>query len=236
MNAETKNDLVKLAEAHQAADEYIEGQYGWDGGACAIGCTILDARNVGLLPKQTAPNDHHALEVLGVPELAWRLCDAVFEGLPDADRPAWTPKFLRAIRPDADYTNLPSRIMVRLAERLAADALSDDNRKCAELNASLYRRRAAGDEPLESEWDAASQQADAAWQQAYAARQQAYAAWHQADAASQQADAARQQADAAWQQADAAWQQAYAARQQADAARHPFWSWCGEMLLEELAQ
>jgi hypothetical protein len=220
MNATLHKQLIELADAHQAADEYVAGRYKWDTGACAIGCTIRDAKKLKLLPASTASDDHASLARTGVPELAWRLCDHIFEGLPEDERAAWTPRFLRAIRPDADYANLDARIMVRCARKLAVDAINPDVRKCCEVNSILWERRAKGEDPSKEEWDAAWQQADAAWQQAYAA-------WHQADAARHQADAAWHQADAAWHQADAAWHQAYA-------AGWKFWRWCADMLCEEL--
>ncbi len=239
--------LIQLSDAHQKADEYKSGTYSWKNGACAIGCAIRDCKSEGLIPRNVDPGDHAALaKATGIPEMVLRLEDNVFEGLAAGERPSWPPRFWRAVNPSADYTHLPARIMARLADRLAVDAINADVRESATAVSNLWRRRAAGDEPSEAEWkaveqqayaasqqadaarqqayaasqqaDAARQQADAAWQQAYAARQQAYAAWQQADAARQQADAAWQQADAASQQADAAWQQAYAARQQADAA------------------
>jgi hypothetical protein len=233
--------LIPLADAHQAADEYISGDYWLRGKGCAVGCTVHDAKALKFLPKNCDAGDHAALAAAtGVPEMLWILADNIFEGLAETERSAWTPRFLRAAKSCKKIDSVPARVTARLAERLAEDATREDVRAACRLNAGLWDRRADGNDPSDEEWDAARQQAyaarqqaDAARQQAYAARQQAYAAWQQADAACQQADAAckqadaacqqadaaRQQAYAAWQQAYAAWQQAYAACQQADAAR-----------------
>jgi hypothetical protein len=249
MTTETLTRLIELADGHQAADEYKPGSYQWDNGSCSIGCTTRDAQSLGFLPRNIYPGDHASLEKLGIPELVWRMCDHVFEGLPTESQPAWTPKVLRSIRADADYSNLVARIMARLARKLGEDAIDPSLKPICEKICALWTRRANGDDPSTDEWQealqqagAAGRQADAAGRQADAALQQAGAAWRQAGAALQQAGAAWRQADAALRQADAAWRQAYALRQadaawrQADAAWRKFWSWCGEMLCEELAR
>ena len=204
--------------------------------------------------------------------MCWWMADYIFEALALGSRPSWTPRFLRAALICRHPETVGPRIMARLAQRLAVEAIQPECRATAEYVAALWTRRANGDEPAGSEWEAARQQADAARQQADAARQQADAARQQADAAMQQAGAAWYQAYSAWyqaysarQQAKAAWyqayaarqQQAYAARQQADAAmqqakaaRHQadamgpqahttsawqqWWSWCADMVCEEL--
>lgn len=202
--------LIPLAEAHQAADEYVAGRYEWNGGACAVGCTIRDAIKLDYLPAATTKPDDHAkiADATGLPEMLWRLADNIFEGLPRDERPAWTPRFLKAAAACQSAESVPARIMARLADRLAGDAMREDVKAAARTVAALWRRRADGDDPAESEWNAAWQQANAAWQQAYAAMLQA--------------DAARVQAYAAWQQADAA------ARQ--------FWTWCANVVIEELSR
>lgn len=231
MTQDTLTQLIALADAHQAADEYRAGHYEWkDGGACAIGCTIRDAKAIGLVPRNVRLGDHAALaRANGVPELAWRLCDRIFEGLPDDERTAWTPRFLRAIRADADYSHLPARIMARCAHKQAADAMTPEIKAVSGRVAALWDRRANGDEPQQAEWIAAQQQAGAMWQQAGAAWQQAQAAWFYTNAA-------WQQAGAAWHQSDAVRQQAWATWQQVGAVRENFWRWCGDMLCEELAR
>jgi len=234
------DQLIPLADAHQQADEYVSGTY-WEqlnghGRGCAVGCTIHDAVAIGVLPAGTQHDNHADIaEATGIPEMLWRLADHIFEELSDADRPGWTPRFLRAASQCKCCDRVPARVMGRLARRLADDAIRDDVRDSATLVASLWERRGRGDDPAESEWDAAWKQAYAAWKQAYAARKQAYAARKQAHAAWKQADAAREQAYAAWKQAHAAWEQADAAREQAYAAREQFWQWCADVVCEELA-
>ena len=221
MNADTRAKLIELADAHQQADEYRSGHYDWNGGACAVGCTIRDAQALGLVPATVLPHDHAALAACtNIPEMVWRLVDHTFEGLPKDYQAGWPPRFFRAVRAGSDYTNLPARIMARCARKLAEDA--PQLRELCLVVASLWDRRATGDEPTPAEWAQVEQQAYAAWVQAYAA-------WRQAYAAREQAYAAREQADAAREQADAAWEQAYA-------ARHDFWRWCADMLCEELAK
>ncbi|MCB1745516.1 MAG: hypothetical protein KDK91_34440, partial [Gammaproteobacteria bacterium] len=92
--------LIERADAHREADEYIAGTYGdlreWEGG-CAIGCAIHDLVHMGVLPATTDTGDHAAIaEVTGIPEQLLQLEDAIFENLPDEERPAWPGCFLRA--------------------------------------------------------------------------------------------------------------------------------------------
>ena len=166
--------LIPLADRHQKADEYRAGHY-WQGNGsgtgCAVGCTIHDAIKLGVLPQATSHESHASIaKATGLPEMVWRLADNIFEGLPEDDRPAWTPRLLRAAAKCKNLERVPALIMTRLAERLAADAIRDDVKAVTLVVAGLWRRRANGDEPDAKEWDAA-------WQQAYAARQQADAAW-----------------------------------------------------------
>jgi len=94
--------LISLADAHARADEYISGTYARENGnfrGCSIGCTIRDAKIIGVLPSSTDYGDHKAVADLlfgGCEQLAY-LQDAIFEGLPEKDRSEWTPKLLRAV-------------------------------------------------------------------------------------------------------------------------------------------
>ncbi len=180
--------LIKLADKHREADEYIAGTY-WnsdDNQGCAIGCTIADAKKLGIV-NGVDYHDHRGLaKATGIPWMLLCLADHVFEGLPATDRPAWTPAFLRAVKASKDLEHAPASIMARLARRLAADAIREDVRAVTNIVADLWDRRASGDDPPQAEWHAAGEQADAAWKQAYAAGEQAYAAGEQADAACEQ--------------------------------------------------
>ena len=170
--------LIPLADAHAKADEYITGTY-WDTArrkGCSVGCTIADAKKLKLVNGMD-DDDHAGLAALfGVPEMLCYLQDHIYEGLPNDKRAGWTPRFLRALKSARDCSNAPARIMSRLCNKLANDAIRDDVRVVAQATAKLWLRRANGDEPNEAEWDAAWQQADAARQKADAAWQQAYAA------------------------------------------------------------
>ena len=207
--------LIELADAHKSQDDYISGTY-WNGSkGCAIGCTVQDAVKLDILPPETVSYDHAALaKALGVPELACHLADHIFERLPAELRSSWTPRFLRSIRPDADYSQWSAKIMVHLCDRLAETVIREDVREACKANAALWRRWIAGDNPTE---------------------QQALAAYQQASSAKQQASAAEQQASAAKQQARAVYQQASAAEQHALAAERQYWVWLADVVCQELA-
>ena len=172
MTSDTLTTLIELADAHQAADEYEAGHYEMrEGRACSVGCSIHSAVQIGALPKNTNHDDHAALaRALGITEMAVRLQDQIFEGLPKPEQSAWTPRMFRSIRSGADYSTLDTRIAIRIIDKGIADAIRDDVRVVWTLLRSLYDRRLRGDEPRTVEWDAASRQADAASRQAAAAR------------------------------------------------------------------
>lgn len=152
--------LIPLSVAHQKADEYISGTY-WDASSergCSVGCAIADLKKIGVL-NGVEYGDHAALaKATNVPEMLWRLSDNIFEGLPDADRAAWTPRFLRAIKKAKDLDNAPARIMARLAERLAKDAIRDGVKAACKIVAKLWRRRVKSDELKKAELNAAREQ------------------------------------------------------------------------------
>lgn len=163
--------LVALAKGHQKSDEYIRGTY-WDKDekkGCAVGCTIADAKREGIL-NGVDYGDHEALATaLGCTRYMTLMIDHIFEGLGQDDAVKWTPKFLASLKVNIDYSSMETRMAIALLTDkeigLAEIATREDVRAVAKLTADLYKRRLAGDEPTDAEWDAARQQA-------YAARQQ----------------------------------------------------------------
>ena len=116
------DQLIPLADAHQAADEYAAGHYDWRGNACAIGCTIRDAIQIGVLPENTDSADHAALaEHTPVPEWAWYLLDRIFEGLPGDRRIAWPPAFLRAAQSCEDWPLVLAGFLWRIMDRIGGE-------------------------------------------------------------------------------------------------------------------
>lgn len=180
--AEQLAQLVTLADAHREADEYRAGTYQWThGGACSIGCTILDAVKIGVLPKGTKRDSHKSLAtVLGVPEQLTCLQDAIFEGLPDGARRDWTPRFLRAVASGADY----SMVWPRFGLWLLTDGpvrhglgIRPDVDAAVKGVADLYREWVTtGAKPAQSRWVAARDAACAPRGAACAARDAACAA------------------------------------------------------------
>jgi hypothetical protein len=68
-----KSALIFRMDAHSAADEIIKGT-GWENGkGCFIGCSLNNY-------------DHSQWPIeLGLPEWLARLCDSIFEGLPNGE-------------------------------------------------------------------------------------------------------------------------------------------------------
>lgn len=128
INLEQHKSLIELADSHAERDEYISGSYGWHTytrrdvrtGACAIGCTIHDAIAIGVLPTYADPCGHDDLsELFGLTIIFWKSVDSIFERLSKEERchrrghneaQQFTPRVLRAIRLDGDYSNIDDEI------------------------------------------------------------------------------------------------------------------------------
>ena len=147
-----KTKYLARVEAHRLADE-IQQAYGfWKGGkGCAVGCTLHGEAHKNYEFK------------LGIPEpIAW-LEDSIFEGLPVELARAWPSRFLTAINPGADLSQVADRFCFWLltSPSMRLSEMADPDGKLAiAIVADLYRRRLDGDEPTATEWTAAG---DAAW-------------------------------------------------------------------------
>ncbi len=171
----TKAKLVKLADAHQKADEYRSGHYEWKGGgACSIGCTIRDAVKLKILPKETSCGSHGGWgNASGIGIIMARLQDSIFEGLSrtDSDAAAFTPKVIRAIQCGKDYSMAWPKIAVYiLREELPKTTKNERSLKAINGVAELYEEwLKTGVKPSKERF------ADAADAAAYAADAAAYA-------------------------------------------------------------
>ena len=158
--------LIPLADAHQAGDEYIAGRANWDGkGACSIGCTCYDAITLGILPEGSY-YDHAALaEATGTDPRLWHLADAIFEGLPEEERTAWTPLLLRAVSKCDDTHRTVWRFLSWLLGPDSPSAQGNAHPAVADAVAGvrqLCERSAAGEKVPGTEWSAKSAAAGAA--------------------------------------------------------------------------
>ncbi len=141
-----KEHYLSRVRAHAAADEILHGRF-WEGGkGCAVGCTIHSA-------------DHARYETeLGIPRQIAHLEDQIFEMLwPDIAR-KWPERFLAAIPVGADLAPIiPEFLIWTLTDPkdgILALALVDDHAMVLKI-AELYERRLKGDEPTDSDWNAA---------------------------------------------------------------------------------
>jgi hypothetical protein len=204
-----KAKYLSRVQDHQAADEIAQGFYWESGRGCAVGCTI-HGRN------------HMAYErELGIPVMLARLEDQIFEGLPLEMAKAWPARFLGAVTPGSDLSQVGWKFLHwLLTDQIRVEGegkIFDDVRKAIKQCADVLV-------PLKDggvvDKDAAYVAADAAANAAYAARAAAYAADAAAYAAGAAgaARAAAYAADAAAYAAGAAGA-ARAARAAAGAAR-----------------
>jgi hypothetical protein len=89
-----KTSILAVLAAHRAADEIVKGQYWQNGKGCAVGCTIKS-------------DNHIEYEAdFGIPVMLAYLEDTIFEGLPNADAKLWPERFMSAIKPGADLSNV----------------------------------------------------------------------------------------------------------------------------------
>lgn len=88
----TSVEKLAVIEWHAEQDMLRAGTYGkYDGGVfrgCSIGCVI--GGQVGDVHKRWA-------DLIGAPKIIGLMIDSIFEGLPEADRPAWHVNAHRAV-------------------------------------------------------------------------------------------------------------------------------------------
>jgi hypothetical protein len=191
-----KQIYLGRVRAHRAADELVQSFGYWNEEAhkgCAVGCTIHGS-------------DHGRYETeLGVPRLIAKLEDGLFESLPAKLAKTWPERFLEAITPGADLSQVGDRfehwLLMDEKDGVIRFAKTDEQRKAIVQVGELYAKRLAGEKVERKEW---REVWDEAWRvrsaaaadaAAAAAAFAAYAAAYAADAAA--AASAAYAADAA---------------------------------------
>ena len=108
------------------------------------------------------------------PEAARELQEAIFDGLPEAERADWQAAFAEKAETVTDWQAVIDKTV--LASLRIAELHDTSTGKVVSAVIALYERRLTGDNPSETEWDAAGAAAWAAWP-AGAARAAGAAAW-----------------------------------------------------------
>src|SRR5690348_13182807 len=96
-----KEALVSEAIAHRKADEIVQGHYGrqnghWQG--CFIACTLRSLDKLEGKPLKTEYDDHTDFERRGIgPEWLARLCEQIFENLPQKESVRFLERVYKAI-------------------------------------------------------------------------------------------------------------------------------------------
>lgn len=110
-----KEQLIKRAQEHRIADQYIKDYYYQKDNTtfrgCSVGCCIRDVNDIQGTKGQY---DNHAFLAaqLGIPEVFIHLQDIIFERLPDPKHKEWTERFLNAIQPGADLTPVIPKMLL----------------------------------------------------------------------------------------------------------------------------
>lgn len=206
----SKEQLLASLASHREKDRLVKGQYWEEGKGCAVGCSIHD-----FAPGE---EEHHSYyeKLFGIPESLARLEDNIFENLPNGEAQEWPERFVQAVRPGADLSQVADRWLLWLLSGDESPLARWRDEPHIQAVATLYKRKLAGDSPTLEEWKAAGEAAEAA------ARAAAEAAARDVAAAR---DAARAAGEAAWDAAGAAaWDAARAAWAAGDAGEVAAWA------------
>ena len=124
-----------------------------DGQACSIGCFCHD---YGL-----EPDDFEGLAKITVyPEAAHHFQEAIFEGLPEAERADWHVAFAEKAATVTDWQMVIDKTV--LTSLRIAEPHDTSTGKVVAAVIALYERRLTGDNPSEAEWAAARAACNAA--------------------------------------------------------------------------
>jgi hypothetical protein len=165
-NPDLKGQILEQIAVHRAADEIVQGTYWADGRGCAVGCVLHD------------PDGGHARyePEFGIPSVLAHLEDGIFEAISLDQARQWPQRFMDAIQPGADLSNVWSRfaawMMLDETWGLINVAEVDDVKAVIVRVGEAYQRIGQGDTLTAGEEKAitdATRDTQAAWD--------AWAAW-----------------------------------------------------------
>ena len=150
----TQETFLEMARRHRDDDMLVAQRFEMvDGQACSIGCFCHD---YGL-----EPDDFEGLAKITVyPEAAHHFQEAIFEGLPEAERADWHVAFAEKAATVTDWRAVIDKTV--LASLRIAQPHDTSTGKVVAAVIALYERRLTGDNPSEAEWAAAEAVAGAA--------------------------------------------------------------------------
>ena len=150
----TQETFLEMARRHRDDDMLVAHRFEMvDGQACSIGCFCHD---YGL-----EPDDFEGLAKITVyPEAAHHFQEAIFEGLPEAERADWHVAFAEKAATVTDWRAVIDKTV--LASLRIAQPHDTSTGKVVAAVIALYERRLTGDNPSEAEWAAAEAVAGAA--------------------------------------------------------------------------
>jgi hypothetical protein len=163
-----KADVIARVTAHAIADEIIKGRYWEDGKGCFIGCVLHSDK-------------HSEFETrYGIPTWMAKLCDVIFEGLPNGEAKKFAVEFWEAAPIGVDLNPLQHQFAVfvqrenleRVQSLDIAEALKTEVigviRRVMELHAKEFAAESAAKEfaAESAAWSAAE---SAAWSAAESA-------------------------------------------------------------------
>ena len=150
----TQETFLEMARRHRDDDMLVAQRFKMvDGQACSIGCFCHD---YGLEPE-----DFSGLaEITKYPQSAHHLQEAIFEGLPEAERADWHVAFAEKAATVTDWQAVIDKTV--LTSLRIAEPHDTSESKVVATVIDLYERRLSGDNPSGPEWASARAAAGAA--------------------------------------------------------------------------
>jgi hypothetical protein len=221
-----KDKYLKRVQKHYDADEIIHGTYWENGKGCAVGCTIQGS-------------DHKKFEtLLGIPESLAHLEDKIFEGLTNGEAKEFPLKFLNAIAPGADLSQVSIKMKIYILTDKHNGVIqyaNEETKKIIEEIVRLQKKLLKG-ENVDDELAAARSAAwSAAWSAESAAESAARSAWSAARSA-ESAESAAWSARSAAESARSAESAARSAESAESAARSAAYKGYAKKLIQLLKE
>lgn len=131
-NADLQKQMLENVAAHVAHDQVVQGKYGeganGDFRGCFIGCTVHSLAGDGADYSSTKG----VFEAYGFPAPLTKLCEAIFEGLPATDAPAFFKSVPTAMNLGADLSLVHWKFLHwMLVDTMAKHGTPDVRRGCA---------------------------------------------------------------------------------------------------------
>ena len=227
---ERKQEIIKIAKEHRAADRFIQGQ--WLNGkvkgkysGCFMGC---------MTQEDSSDSLNQASEEFDIPLWLVHVAEKIFEGLPQEEAVEFPVQLLEAqpcrLNSDKAYKKfMYTMLMDKDMGQITFTKKGTDQYKAIKQCAALFLMDEIDESAAESAAESARSAESAVWSAAESARSAAEsAAWSAAESARSAAWSA------AWSAAESAVWSAESARSAESAVKLNYYSWMRDTLINSL--